>query len=213
MFAIVVSAPLKRKCHHFDEIFVTGYPGSSQMTTSSAANDEHFVKMTLFPFQADVGLNHQSWNQCKKKSKYLPMAWCCRVSGSVASKPAVEGPAVTRWCWLSRSPCSPKITAISVIMRCRLVLQSLRMIRHDNMTGYFSLLVRIRRGYDKVSVEDARLPRVGLEPVLPGFCHLEETHRRLLGGYTQVCAGTAATVTRSQEAPRHHSGTTPQPHV
>ena len=38
-------------CLHFDEILITGCTGSCQMTTSSAANDENFVKMTTFSFQ------------------------------------------------------------------------------------------------------------------------------------------------------------------
>ena len=44
---------LKRKCRHFDEIFITGCTRSCQMTTSGAANDENFIKMTTFPFKCD----------------------------------------------------------------------------------------------------------------------------------------------------------------
>ena len=40
-----------RKCRHFDEIFVIGYTGSCQMTTSGAANDENFINMVPFRFQ------------------------------------------------------------------------------------------------------------------------------------------------------------------
>ena len=42
---------LKWKCLHFDEILITVCTGSCQMTTSSAASDENFVKMTTFSFQ------------------------------------------------------------------------------------------------------------------------------------------------------------------
>ena len=38
----------KRKCRHFDEIFITG---CSVLTTFSAASDENFYKMKTFPFQ------------------------------------------------------------------------------------------------------------------------------------------------------------------
>ena len=43
--------PLKQKCHHFDEIFITGCTGVVILTTFGAGSDENFIKMTTFLFQ------------------------------------------------------------------------------------------------------------------------------------------------------------------
>ena len=42
---------VKWKCCHFDDIFITGWTESCQMTTFSEANYENVIKIIEFPFQ------------------------------------------------------------------------------------------------------------------------------------------------------------------
>ena len=49
---------LKHECCHFDKIFIIG---CIKMTTSSAASDENFIKMTTFLFQFKVPGQGQNW--------------------------------------------------------------------------------------------------------------------------------------------------------
>ena len=51
LLATMEVVEMKQMCLHFDEIFINGCTGSCQMTTSSAASDENFVKMTTFVIQ------------------------------------------------------------------------------------------------------------------------------------------------------------------
>ena len=42
---------MKRKCHYFDEIVITGTTGSYHFDKSGATNHENFTKLTTFPYQ------------------------------------------------------------------------------------------------------------------------------------------------------------------
>ena len=47
----LLQGTLKRKSHHFDDIFATGCTGSCRSTTSSAASDENFIKIAALSFE------------------------------------------------------------------------------------------------------------------------------------------------------------------
>ena len=53
--------PLKRKCLHFDEIFMTALEDVI-LTISSAASDRNFVKMATFTFQCLANRKPQLMN-------------------------------------------------------------------------------------------------------------------------------------------------------
>ena len=70
--------PIKLNCGHFDKIFIAGCTRSCRMTTSGAASDENFVKMTTIPFQwshfLPFVLKH-IWNKINSHSHMVFKSW------------------------------------------------------------------------------------------------------------------------------------------
>ena len=54
------ASTLKRKCHHFYEILITGCTESCHLTTSKAASDENCINMTIFLFQCPAQTNNMA---------------------------------------------------------------------------------------------------------------------------------------------------------